>query len=92
VTMALYVGNLDRNAGVAVLTSLFEEFGPVLSVRIPLDRETQQRRGFAFVEMEREHALRAADALNRHVVLGRMLNVLEAIPRIAKTFGYAGSQ
>ncbi|KAG8877132.1 hypothetical protein FRB97_003661 [Tulasnella sp. 331] len=53
----LFVGNIPWTITEAVLRERFSEFGAILSVRIPLDRETGQTKGFGYVEFEDiEHA------------------------------------
>ena len=45
---------------------------------IPVDRETGQHRGFAFVTMDPDDALRAADETDGYELDGRILRVNEA--------------
>ena len=85
-SMSLYIGNLDFRAGETELAELFRPFGKILSVRIPVNRETRTPRGFGFVEMDRDDALRAADALNRQSHFGRTLTVIEAMPKTASAY------
>ena len=47
----LFVGNLPYSASEQELTELFGQAGAVEGVRIPIDRESGQVRGFGFVEM-----------------------------------------
>jgi cold-inducible RNA-binding protein len=85
--MSLYIGNLNFQTSENQLVDLFAPFGAILSVRIPLDRESRRPRGFAFVEMECEDALRAAEALNNGTYFGRTLTVIEAMPKPASHSG-----
>ena len=48
---------------------------------IPVDRETGQHRGFAFVTMDPDDALRAADETDGYELDGRILRVNEAQPK-----------
>jgi RNA recognition motif-containing protein len=74
--MNIYVSNLSFNVTEEGLTELFSAFGTVSSAKIIKDRETQQSRGFAFVEMPSEAEGREALAnLNNKEVDGRPLNV-----------------
>lgn len=75
---SIYVGNMPYSATQEQLEALFAEFGAVHSVKIILDRETKRPKGFCFVEMEDEDALKAIDALNEKEFLGRKLRVNEA--------------
>jgi RNA recognition motif-containing protein len=56
----LYVGNLPFSLTEEQLEKLFAEKGKVVSVAMPIDRETGRKRGFAFVEMESKEDAEAA--------------------------------
>ncbi|MFA6161185.1 MAG: RNA-binding protein [Patescibacteria group bacterium] len=47
----LFVGGIPYRTTEDELSQLFSQFGEVVSVFIPMDRETHRPRGFAFVEM-----------------------------------------
>lgn len=77
----LYVGNLSYDTGEAKLRELFSPAGAIRSVTIPMDRMTNQPRGFAFVEMESPgDALKAIKLCNGKEVDGREIKVNEAKP------------
>ncbi len=65
----------------ATLRELFEEYGKVIDCYCPVDRETGQHRGFAFVTMDPDDALRAADETDGYELDGRILRVNEAKPK-----------
>ncbi|KAH9717913.1 splicing factor CC1-like protein [Citrus sinensis] len=73
----LYVGNLHFNMTETQLRKLFEPFGPVELVQLPLDIETGQCKGFGFVQFAQlEHAKAAQSALNGKLeIVGRTLKV-----------------
>jgi cold-inducible RNA-binding protein len=74
--MNIYVSNLSFHVTEESLISLFSKFGTVTSAKIIKDRETQQSRGFAFVEMPSEAEGREAlSNLNNKEVEGRALSV-----------------
>ena len=80
--MRIYVGNLSLNATEQDLTTVFSEHGAVAEVHIPLDRETGQSRGFAFVTMDSASSMAdAIKALDGAAHDGRNLKVNEARPR-----------
>ena len=79
----LYVGNLPYDADEDAIRAAFTaNGGTVERVHIPLDRDTQRPRGFAFIEMSSdEEAQRAVEALNGSNFGSRTLKVSEAEER-----------
>ena len=80
----LFVGNLSFKTTQAELQELFAQYGEVVSVSIPQDRETGRQRGFAFVEMANQADAEAAiKGLNGREVGGRQIavNVSQPKPR-----------
>jgi len=76
----IYVGNLSLQTTEQNLFALFEQIGQVASVTIITDRDTDQSKGFAFVEMGDEDAEQAIAQLNGTEVGGRSLTVNAARP------------
>lgn len=77
--MNIYLGNLNYKVVEDDLRGLLEEFGPVASARVIVDRDTRRSRGFGFVEMENEDDARNAIAqLQDQEFMGRKLVVKEA--------------
>lgn len=80
--MSLYVGNLPYNTTQEELTEAFAEYGTVVRVQLPTDRETGRPRGFGFVEMSsKEEETAAIEGLDGAELGGRQLRVNEARPR-----------
>ncbi|MBS1730172.1 MAG: RNA-binding protein [Bacteroidetes bacterium] len=52
--MNLFVAGLPYDLDDAELLEIFEKFGPVLSAKVTLDKETGKSRGFGFVSMKEE--------------------------------------
>ncbi|WP_121022228.1 RNA recognition motif domain-containing protein [Helicobacter vulpis] len=77
----IYVGNLVYSATEQEVEELFSQFGAVSSVKLILDRETKRPKGFGFVEMEDEDALKAISTLDNTDFMGRTIRVTEANPR-----------
>ena len=76
----IYVGNLNYRTTSEGLEGLFSRFGEVAGVTLVSDRETQQPRGFAFVEMATpEAAAQAVTDLDGKEFEGRRLLVNEAV-------------
>lgn len=80
--MSIYVGNIPFDVTDTDLRGVFQEYGEVKRVHLPMDRETGRMRGFGFVEMETEDQETAAiDELDGAEWLGRTLKVNKAKPR-----------
>lgn len=78
----IYVGNLVYSASKENVQELFSQFGEVFSVKLINDRESGKPKGFGFVEMEDDAALKAIEALDNKDFEGRTLRVNEARPRL----------
>lgn len=80
--MNIYVGNIPYTATEPQLKNLFEQFGEVKSAKIIIDRETNQSKGFGFVEMLNDtDAQEAIEKLEGDQTLGRALKVNQAQER-----------
>jgi len=75
-TTKLFVRNLNRSITDMDLQTLFQQAGTVLSVKVVMDRETGESRGFAFVEMGSiDEASEAINQLNNRMVQNREIIV-----------------
>lgn len=84
----LYVGKLSYSTTQDELQKLFEEHGKVLSAQIIMDRDSNQSKGFGFVEMEDDSAAQAAiKALDGQEVGGRTIIVNVARPKEDRSGG-----
>lgn len=80
--MTIYIGNLSFQATEEDLMEVFAEYGEVVRVSLPVDRETGKKRGFAFVEMKEDQQEDLAIAeLDGAEWLGREIRVNKAKPR-----------
>ncbi|MFS8854947.1 RNA-binding protein, partial [Synechococcus sp. H55.2] len=74
--MTIFVGNLSFKASEEDLRLVFAEYGTVKQIKLPVDRETGRKRGFAFVELENEaDEQKAIDELDGATWMGRDLRV-----------------
>jgi RNA recognition motif-containing protein len=80
----LYVGNLPFSATEETVRTAFAAHGTIDSIALVMDRTTGQPRGFGFVEMSKDDASRAMQALNGADFGGRPLKVNEAQERAAR--------
>lgn len=77
----LYVGNLSYQTTSDQLSSLFTQYGTVVSATVIMDKFSGRSKGFGFVEMETEEAANAAiEGLNGQDLEGRALRVNVARP------------
>ncbi|MFG6096986.1 RNA-binding protein [Leptothoe sp. ISB3NOV94-8A] len=82
--MSIYVGNLSYDVTREDIEDVFNEYGRVNRVSLPMDRESGRPRGFAFVEMAaKEDEAKAIEALDGAEWMGRVMRVNEAKPRTA---------
>ncbi len=78
----IYVGNISYSVGDQELEKLFTQYGTVQSARVITDRNTNQSKGFGFVEMEdAAEADAAISALNGTELDNREIKVNEARER-----------
>ena len=77
----LFVGGIPYRATEEELREFFSPAGEVISIYIPLERETQRPRGFAFVEMADQAAAdKAITMFNDADMGGRKIAVSLARP------------
>jgi RNA recognition motif-containing protein len=88
----LFVGNLPFTATDDSVRALFSKHGTVEKVSLITDRETGRPRGFGFVEMSKDDASRAMEALNGTDFEGRSLKVNEAQERERSGGGGGGNR
>lgn len=75
----LYVGNLSYETKEDDLRDFFKDCGKLVSVKIILDAQTGQSRGFGFVELETAaQASKAISSLNGAELNGKNVKVNEA--------------
>jgi cold-inducible RNA-binding protein len=77
----LFVGSMAYSLTDQDLSELFKEAGTVVSAKVIIDRDSNQSKGFGFVEMSSEdEAKTAIKLLNGKEAAGRQLTVNEAKP------------
>jgi len=84
--MKIFVGNLSFNTTENDLTNLFNQAGPVESVRIITDRDTGRSKGFGFVAMSDDDSPKAIAQLSGTELDGRKLTINEARPLVRREF------
>ncbi|KAJ1967235.1 Multiple RNA-binding domain-containing protein 1 [Dispira parvispora] len=82
-TGRLFLRNLPYTCTEEDIRKVFEPFGPLSEVHLPLDKETSKPKGFAYVlYLLPEHALAAFQELDAKFFQGRLLHILPAKEKI----------
>lgn len=71
----VFIGNLPFSTQKSELQEMFEKFGSITEIHIPVDRQTGKSRGFAFVTFDTEEASQAALEVNGQEMNGRTIKV-----------------
>ena len=80
--MTIYIGNLSFDAETEDIISVFSSYGEVTNCKLPLERETGRKRGFAFVDMGNDaQEQKAIDDLQDVEWMGRAIRVTKARPK-----------
>lgn len=73
----LFFRNLSYSVNEAILQELFEKYGPVSEINVPIDSITRKIKGFGTVVfLMPEHAVRAYNELNGTQFHGRMFHLI----------------
>ena len=73
----LFLRNLSYSVTEDELRELFEKYGPLTEVNLPVDRMTRRSKGFAFITfMMPEHAVQAFTELDGSSYQGRLLHLI----------------
>lgn len=76
-TGRLFVRNLPYTCTEDDLRKLFEKFGPLSEVHMPISKDTKKPKGYAYVlYLLPEHAIKAFSALDKKFFMGRLLHIL----------------
>lgn len=76
--MKLFVAGLPYDLDDAELTEIFEKFGPVVSAKVAIEKETGKSKGFGFVEMQNEQDGKDAIEHLNDISLGKKPLVVKA--------------
>ena len=80
--MTIYIGNLSFDAEIDDIVGVFASYGEVKNCKLPLERETGRKRGFAFVDMgDDDQEQKAIDDLQDVEWMGRSIRVTKARPK-----------
>lgn len=80
--MTIYIGNIPYSTKEQNLIEVFQEFGPVQTAKVIIDKKTKRSKGYGFVEMVNEQdEVAAVEALNGQDLGGRKVKVSRANPK-----------
>jgi len=80
--MTIYIGNISYSMKEQNLIDVFQEFGPVESAKVIIDKKTKRSKGYGFVEMQNEKdELDAIEGINERELDGRKVKVSKANPK-----------
>lgn len=84
-TGRLFVKNLSFSCTEEDLRKVFEKFGPLSEIHIPISKETKQPRGYAFIlYLLPEHAINAYMELDGKIFQGRILDIRPGKEKLEK--------
>ncbi|KAJ1942278.1 Multiple RNA-binding domain-containing protein 1, partial [Linderina macrospora] len=76
-TGRLFLRNLPYLATEDELRKVFEKFGPLSEVHMPISKDTKRPKGFAYIlYLLPEHAVKAFKTMDNQYFMGRLLHVL----------------
>ncbi|KAF9334647.1 hypothetical protein BG006_001777 [Podila minutissima] len=76
-TGRLFVRNLPYTCTEEDLRKLFEKFGPLSEVHMPISKDTKKPKGYAYVlYLLPEHAIKAYTSLDKKFFMGRLLHII----------------
>ncbi|ODQ56908.1 hypothetical protein WICANDRAFT_36883, partial [Wickerhamomyces anomalus NRRL Y-366-8] len=88
----LFLGNLSFNANKDNIFNTFSEYGSVISVRIPTHPDTEQPKGFGYVQYSSiDEAKAAHQALNGEYIEGRPVRLDYSAPRDNSNRSFGGN-
>jgi len=89
--MKLFVAGLPYDLDDNELVEIFEKFGPIISAKVAIDKETGESRGFGFVDMQNdEDGKEAIEHLNDISLGKKPLVVKQADERAPNKPGSSG--
>jgi RNA recognition motif-containing protein len=79
--ITLFIRGLPRSSTEESVTSLFEEYGVVRSIKLAKDIFSGECKGFATIDMEGHEARAAIKALDGYILDGSMIKVGQDRPK-----------
>ena len=71
----IFIGNLSFNLDERDLEKAFNKFGEISEIKIPLDRDSGRKRGFAFITFNDDESAKEALSMNAQDLDKRPLTV-----------------
>ena len=90
-TDTVFIANLDFDVDESILSAEAEKFGTVVSLRIPTDRDSGERKGFGYITYSSiDEAQAAVDGLSGQMIGGRAARTDFSTPRDNNSGGGRG--
>lgn len=87
----VFVANLDFDVDESILSAEAEKFGTIISLRIPTDRDSGERKGFGYITYSSiDEAQAAVDGLSGQMIGGRAVRTDFSAPRDNSSGGRGG--
>lgn len=84
ISSKVYVYGLPTNIEATAIKSAMSIFGVVVGIELPIDKETNQPRGFAYIEYENPDSALKAVAINNITIDGANARILPYVPYNAR--------
>ncbi|XP_046662276.1 heterogeneous nuclear ribonucleoprotein A1, A2/B1 homolog [Homalodisca vitripennis] len=93
----LFIGGLKETINEDDLKKYFEEFGNIINISVPVNKENGSKRGFAFIEFDDYDPVDKVILQRSHVIKGKSVDVRKAlskeiISRVKGGYQYPGIQ
>jgi RNA recognition motif-containing protein len=71
----IYLGNLNQTTTDIQIKEYFSEYGEITEISLPLDRKTQQPKGYAFISFADQNSAERALEKDGELLLGQEITV-----------------
>lgn len=81
----IYLSNLDKSVTDTLIKELFAEYGEISELSLPLDKKTQQTKGYAFITFAQSNSATNALEQDGKSFLDKLITVQIATEKRTKT-------
>ncbi|MCL4122944.1 UNVERIFIED_CONTAM: hypothetical protein GTU68_004490 [Idotea baltica] len=80
-TGKIFVGGLKAELSDDDIRNFFNQFGKVIDVEVPFDKQRNQRKGFCFITFEQEHVVNELLKNPQQIISGFTVDLRKATPK-----------